>query len=1008
MFRPTFLLLGFLALLHTSAQPGTNDATFNVGDDGTWGSGPNSSVYDAVQQADGKIVLIGPFTAVHADPAVNIARLNADGSFDRTFHAGFSPDDPGLPVTVALQPDGRILVGGDFLSYDGVARARLVRLLPDGTLDASFDPGTGPNDRVRDMEVMPDGRIMIVGDFMIVQGTASPHVARLLSNGSLDPSFAPLAGADDRVRSVAVQSDGKAIIGGDLTSVQGVARSCIARLNLNGTLDTGFDPGVGFQGIAPADFVGPFVDDVAIQPDGHIVVVGSFSSYDGVPRGCITRILPDGAIDPSFDPLGGSTRSIYSCHLLSDDQILVAGLFIDYFGRSGVARLQADGSMDPSFLAGFHTNAVAFVIDLGGDKVLVGGGFMNFGTDPPLSNLERLQSDGSIDWSFHRGSGLNASPEDIVVMTDNRILVAGDHSRYNGSFVPRIIRLLPDGERDLSYPVGSGPNDIVRGMELMSDGRLVIFGNFTQVNGTARPGLARLNADGSLDTSFDPGTGFPPNTGIFDLAVMDDGKVVIVGNFTEVSGIPRTGVARLNVNGSIDTSFAPTVIDVAGDLRVHAVVAAHTPDDRIWIAGDLTEVNGVPRARVACLTESGALDLSFDPGTGHPSSVIKGIERGPGGELYLWGTIIEYDGTPVDRDFLRALPNGDIDLSFTPPDFDLTGTNEIMALPTGKIILGGRYLYAGATETTTLISLLPTGIPDPEFIVQTGGGLNTNCLGLQTNCCSGKIIIGGAFETFDEVPRNHIARVNNDASVRMIGRMFLEGPWAGAFMQANLGPAGMLPLDEPFTGLGFGHVGSGGGEHANPAVFQQQGPDAIVDWVFVELRNPQNPMQVFATRSGLLKSDGGVVDVDGQSPLEFKDVSNGPYYVAVRHRNHLGAMTGQPQQMFYFGSFVDFTSPNLMLYGTDAMKISGNDRMLWAGDVNHDGFIKYTGQWNDRDPILVSIGGTVPTNTTTGYKQEDINLDGVVKYTGQNNDRDPILVNIGGTVPTNVRNAQLP
>jgi hypothetical protein len=105
---------------------------------------------------------------------------------------------------------------------------------------------------------------------------------------------------------------------------------------------------------------------------------------------------------------------------------------------------------------------------------------------------------------------------------------------------------------------------------------------------------------------------------------------------------------------------------------------------------------------------------------------------------------------------------------------------------------------------------------------------------------------------------------------------------------------------------------------------------------------------------------------------------------------------------------IDLADGSTPTYGTDAQKIVGAVRMLWAGDVTTNGVIKYTGTANDRDPILSAIGGVVPTNTVSGYRREDVNLDGTTKYTGGSNDRDIILQNIGGVVPTNVRPAQLP
>ena len=134
--------------------------------------------------------------------------------------------------------------------------------------------------------------------------------------------------------------------------------------------------------------------------------------------------------------------------------------------------------------------------------------------------------------------------------------------------------------------------------------------------------------------------------------------------------------------------------------------------------------------------------------------------------------------------------------------------------------------------------------------------------------------------------------------------------------------------------------------------------------------------------------------------------------MAVRHRNHLGVMTSTTRALSGTATIVDFRSAATLTYGTNARTSNGAVQLLWAGnsllDAVNASQLKYTGTNNDRDPILVAIGGTVPTNTVSGYFITDVNLDGVVKYTGTTNDRDPILVNVGGTVPTATRAEQLP
>ena len=129
----------------------------------------------------------------------------------------------------------------------------------------------------------------------------------------------------------------------------------------------------------------------------------------------------------------------------------------------------------------------------------------------------------------------------------------------------------------------------------------------------------------------------------------------------------------------------------------------------------------------------------------------------------------------------------------------------------------------------------------------------------------------------------------------------------------------------------------------------------------------------------------------------------GSYHVSVRHRNHLGAMTAAPLGLSTGLTTFDFSGQAAGTYGAQATKSVGNVNVLWSGNVFRDGLLKYVGAGNDRDPILVRVGSTVPTNVSSGYFVEDVTLDGQVKYVGAGNDRDPVLVNVGSTVPTNTR-----
>lgn len=250
-----------------------------------------------------------------------------------------------------------------------------------------------------------------------------------------------------------------------------------------------------------------------------------------------------------------------------------------------------------------------------------------------------------------------------------------------------------------------------------------------------------------------------------------------------------------------------------------------------------------------------------------------------------------------------------------------------------------------------------------------------------------------------------VAEVVNGVVVDV--KAFLEGPFDEntGMMHDSLRVAALVPLDQPFTALGYA-TSTDGGNSIGAGLLAVTGNSAIVDWVRVELRSSGSPTTVVASQHGVLTRNGQVLSTSG-SPMRF-NVANGSYYVTVRHRNHLGAMTGATVPLSASAATVDFTQSSTSTWGTNARKPKGTKQVLWAGDVVRDGTVLYTGGSNDRDRILETIGGIVPTNVVQAYHSADVNLDGRVIYTGGNNDRDVILVNIGGDVPTNSIGEQLP
>jgi hypothetical protein len=235
----------------------------------------------------------------------------------------------------------------------------------------------------------------------------------------------------------------------------------------------------------------------------------------------------------------------------------------------------------------------------------------------------------------------------------------------------------------------------------------------------------------------------------------------------------------------------------------------------------------------------------------------------------------------------------------------------------------------------------------------------------------------------------------------------LDGPYDAitGLMRDDLRIDSLIPDTQPYTIAPFLYSGT---ETIHPGVLSISGNNAIVDWVMMELRTSAAPGSVLKRLVGLLQRDGDIVDMDGLSPIRFRSTVSGDYHVTLKHRTHLGVMTQSVQPLRPVAMPIDFSSPSLATWGISAQKVYSGVRSLWAGDANGDGLIKYTGNNNDRDPILIAVGGISPTAIAIGYSTLDVDLNGIIRYTGTENDRDRILQSIGGVIPTMVRTQQVP
>lgn len=360
-----------------SAMPGSVDGGFDSIE------GPNGPVYSILPQPDGHVIIAGNFTSVAGVTRNRIARLRPDGSLDASFDPGSGFDNN--VWCLALQPDGKVVAGGTFTSFDGLPRNRIVRLLPDGRPDMQFAAGEGANQAVRAIALEADGRIVVGGAFTTFDGIKQGGVTRLFANGALDSSFQTGAGADGAVWSLAIHDDG-IYVGGAFSTFDGHGRSGIARLHDDGRVDAGFAPGTGANGAVYA---------LLGERDGGVIAAGSFTSFDNESAHRIVRLTVAGGVDTAFAAGGGADDFIWSLGRQDDDKILAGGWFRAFGGeiRNGVSRLNRDGSLDASFDPGTGANDLAWPVAVQQDgAVLLGGRFTRF-NESARSRIVRLHGD---------------------------------------------------------------------------------------------------------------------------------------------------------------------------------------------------------------------------------------------------------------------------------------------------------------------------------------------------------------------------------------------------------------------------------------------------------------------------------------------------------------------------------------------------------------------------------------------------------------------------------------
>ncbi len=518
----------------------------NGSDDGTFTSFTASGIVEAVKiKADGQIMIGGGFTNVNGFTQSKLAMLNTDGSLDLTFNQN-NPGVSGFPQVsvydIEFASNGKILIGGRFLSYNGTSRNNLAQLNADGTLDTAFQNNSIllNSSTLYDLEVLPDGSLIAGTSF----SDLPVSVRKFGADGTLDSGFASVIAWSGRVREVFRLSDGKILIGGDFLYVNNTKRHGIARLNTDGTTDTGFVPYFNNQALLPT------ITAIGVQTDGKVLV--------GVLQQLLRRLNSDGTQDTTFNPPDfGTTHDVI---VLTSGQVLVGGTY-------GIRRLNANGSLDSTFAASVN-NVLKIILQSDG-KILIGGEFTQVGGSI-RGRIARLNADGSLDNSFNPPGGANGAVQDFDIQTDGKVVLGGDFTALNGVNRFRVGRLNADGSLDTGF--SQSADGTVRAVKAQPDGKILIGGSFGFVQSELHIGLTRLNPSGTVDSSFVSS----PNTSVYDIGLQSDNKIIVGGEFIRINGTSAVRIARL-----LNTAVAiKTMFDFDGDGR--ADISVFRPSTNRW------------------------------------------------------------------------------------------------------------------------------------------------------------------------------------------------------------------------------------------------------------------------------------------------------------------------------------------------------------------------------------------------------------------------------------------
>ena len=638
--------------------------------------------------------------------------------------------------------NGKMLVTGIFNTYNGQPVGALIKLNPDGSLDTEFNYNfiLPTNTPPRIVGLQFDGKFIISGVFSRMDGTTHPEptILRLNPDGTIDSSFRTPKLPDSF--SVKMDSNKRLIVAGTiriLINGQPILRH-IFRLDRDGNIDPSFDYPY---------HIGMF----SLQNDKVV-----FHRKDRFPpfKDEIIRLNEDGTIDETFKATPVEDAFfLRQIDVQSDNKIIIQIL-------SKIIRFGENGGIDTSFQTIVLPNIekLSFQSD----------GRFTVSNKPKLSQhysiFRRFLADGTLDPSFtpyiYTGLIWNHS------VTPDGSVIIGDYSSssFPGISQTGFIRLLPSGERDLLFnPGGNGFQFVLPGkiqiIKASPDDKVLIVGRFDKINQVSKSHIARLNADSSLDTTFQiktngPGNYFIQISEIFDLELQADGKILLTGSFAYfLNDQVKRNIVRLNPDGTIDPAFETIYLTSIGNNRNKITLTA---DNKVLIGTGRTSNRTDPIIPLQLLSD-GARDTSFNPTSFSKWPFIKEIAVQPDGKILIAGasfTFSVFEPTRMIGFIVRLNEDGSFDTTFRAANFDDKEIFSFELLPNGRILVVSHDKSFPSLRQSLVYRLNSDGSTDTSFESGLGSDGQINAIATLPD---GSIILGGNFTRYNGQPRQNVA-----------------------------------------------------------------------------------------------------------------------------------------------------------------------------------------------------------------------------------------------------------